>query len=162
MDALGINLGQLVSQVVNLLILLVALRSFLYRPVLNMLDQRSERIRQSLEDAETAAQKAAQAEADYQQRIGEAQRTAQAMLDQANQEARSLRERTLHEARDEAQRYLDRARREIGLERQQALRAQKAQLADLVIAAASKLVAHQLDETAHRQLVEQFLADPGD
>lgn len=162
MGALGINLGQLISQVVNLLILLVALRALLYKPVLEMLDQRSGRIQQGLEDAEAAAQKAAQAEADYQQRIGEAQRTAQAMVDQASQEARSLRERTLRGARDEAQRYLDRARREIELERQQALRAQKAQLADLVIAAASKVVAHELDETAHRQLIEQFLADPGD
>ncbi len=66
MDALGINWGFLLSQIVNLAILLIALRLVLYKPVMRMLDQRAQRIKKGLEDAELASKKAAQAEAEYQ------------------------------------------------------------------------------------------------
>ena len=49
MEALGINAGHLISQIANLTILLVLLRVVLYRPVLNMLDQRAAKIRQGLD-----------------------------------------------------------------------------------------------------------------
>ena len=52
MDQLGISCGLLVSQIVNFLLLMVILRLVLYKPVLNMLDQRKERIAQSMKDAE--------------------------------------------------------------------------------------------------------------
>ena len=162
MDALGINLGQLTAQTVNLVVLLVALGAFLYKPVLAMLDERAERIQQSMEDAAAASKKAAQAEAEYQKRISEAQTVASAMVEQASSEAQAVRERTLANAREEAQQLLERARREIELERQEALRTEKAQLADLVIAAASKVIARELDETAHRQLIDEFLSSPAE
>jgi F-type H+-transporting ATPase subunit b len=159
MEALGINAGHLISQIANLAILLVLLRIVLYRPVLNMLDQRAAKIRQGLEDAEAASQQAAQAQAEYDQRIQQAQEEAQAILSQAREEAGSLREQALADAQREAQELLERTRQSLQMERSKALHAERAHLADLVIAAASKVIGQSLDQQAHRRLVEQFLAE---
>lgn len=159
MEALGINAGYLVSQIANLLILLVLLRIFLFKPVLGMLDQRAEKVRQSLEDAELASQRAAQAEAEYDKRIEQAQEEARLVLQQANEEAKRLREQALSEARHEAQDLMERARKEMELERREAARADRTKLADLVVAAASKVIGQSLDTPSHRRLVERFLSD---
>ena len=159
MQALGINAGLLISQIANLVILLLLLRIVLYKPVLRMLDERADKIRRSMQDAEATSQQAARAEAQYQERIQEAQRQAQAILEQANEESKRLRDKALSEAREEAQRLLERAQKQIELERHEVLRGERMQLADLVVAAASKVVGHALDKKAHRRLVEQFLAD---
>jgi F-type H+-transporting ATPase subunit b len=159
MEALGINAGHLISQVANLTILVLLLRVVLYRPVLNMLDQRAEKIHQGLEDAEAASQRAAEAQADYEKRMEQAQLEARAILDQAREEARHLREQALAAAQREAQELLERSRQAVELERRKAQRAERAQLADLVVAAASKVIDQSLDDQAHRRLVEQFLAE---
>jgi F-type H+-transporting ATPase subunit b len=159
MEALGINAGYLVSQIANLFILLVLLRIFLFKPVLQMLDQRAAKIRQAALDAESASQRAAQSEAEYQKRIEQAQQEARTILDQASEEGKRLREQALTDARQEAQELLGRARKEIELERRQASRADRAQLADLVVAAASRVIGQTLDKQSHRQLIERFLAD---
>ena len=161
MEALGIQAGYLISQIVNLLILLLVLRALLYKPILSMLDARAARIRQGLEDAEAASKSAAQAEADYQKRLEEARLEAQDIIKQANEEAQKLRQQTLDEARQEAQQLLERTRQEIDLDRQETLRVQQVELADLVVDTAAKVIGQVLDDPGHRQLVEQFLAEGG-
>ena len=64
MDALGIEWPLLISQLINFLILIVLLRMFLYKPVLNMLNARKERIAQSMKDAERVNAAAREAEAE--------------------------------------------------------------------------------------------------
>jgi F-type H+-transporting ATPase subunit b len=159
MQALGISAGHLISQLANLVILLLALRVFLYRPVLNMLDERAAKIRQGLEDAEAASQTAAQAQAEYEKCIEQAQREAQGILDQAREEARQLREKALADAQREAQELLEKSRQAAEMDRRKALRAERTQLADLVVAAASKVIDQALDDQGHKRLVEQFLAE---
>jgi F-type H+-transporting ATPase subunit b len=159
MEALGINAGHLLSQIANLIILLLLLRIVLYKPVLNMLDQRAARIRQGLEDAEAASQQAAQAQAEYDKRIQQALSEAQAILSQAKEDAEHVRKQALAKAQREARELLDKNRQSLEMERRKALRAERAQLADLVIAAASKVIGQSLDQQAHHRLVEQFLAE---
>ena len=65
MDKLGINLGYLVSQIVNFTLLAVLLYFVAYKPILRMLDERSARIKKGLEDAETASRRAAEMEQEF-------------------------------------------------------------------------------------------------
>ena len=59
MDALGINLPGLLTQLISFTILVLILYKFLYGPITNMLDQRADRIKESLEAAERARDEAA-------------------------------------------------------------------------------------------------------
>ena len=72
MEALGINLGYLISQIVNFTLLAVLLYFVAYKPVLRMLDQRSERIQKGLEDAEAASRRAAEMEQEFQKQLATA------------------------------------------------------------------------------------------
>ena len=87
MEALGINLAQLITQTVGFLVLLWLLSKFLYRPVLNVLDDRSARIKESLDSAEKAKEEAAETQAKIEKQIVEAREEGQARIAEAQQMA---------------------------------------------------------------------------
>ncbi len=62
MDELGLNLPVLIAQVVNFFLLLVLLRIFLYKPILEMLDRRAQRVKEGMEAADESKERASAAE----------------------------------------------------------------------------------------------------
>lgn len=159
MDELGFNIPLLVAQIINFFVVLLVLRLFLYRPVLNLLDRRSQRIREGLEAAEKAKEQAAQAEQEMAKRLDEARRQGQALVAQAQEAATRIQEESRGEARREAEALLERARGEIQLERDQAIAQLRQEFADLTISAAEKVIGQSLDRQAHRRLIEEALAE---
>ena len=69
---LGFHIPSLIIYLVNFGILLGLLYLFAYKPILRMMDQRADRIRESLEAADTARQEAARSQADTQAQLNEA------------------------------------------------------------------------------------------
>ncbi len=158
MAALGLDLGTLLAQIVNFFLLLALLTVVLYRPVGKMLRERSERIAKGLADAAAAEKRAAQAEADYQQRLEEARREAQALLAQAREAAEKERQAILARAQAEAEQLRARTGEEIERERREALVSLQGQVADLAIEAAGRVLGQAVDKPAHRRLVSDFLS----
>ncbi|MEJ2207932.1 MAG: F0F1 ATP synthase subunit B [Anaerolineae bacterium] len=157
LDALGINLGYLISQIVNFTLLAVLLYFVAYKPVLRMLDERSARIQKGLEDAEVASRRAAEMEQEYEQRMTEARREGQEIIAQATQMSEKARQDILAQARDEARAQVERAREEIARERDQAMAELRQQVADLSLTISEKVLAETLDEERQRRLIAQFL-----
>lgn len=157
MEALGINLGYLVSQIVNFTLLAVLLYFVAYKPVLRMLDERSARIQKGLQDAEVASRRAAEMEQEYEQRISEARRDGQEIIAQATQMSEKARQDILEQARDEAKAQIERAREEISREREQAMAELRQQVADLSLMISEKVLAESLDEERQRRLIARFL-----
>ena len=157
LDALGINLGYLISQIVNFTLLAVLLYFVAYKPVLRMLDERSARIQKGLEDAEVASRRAAEMEQEYEQRMVEARREGQEIIAQATQMSEKARQDILAQARDEARAQVERAREEIARERDQAMAELRQQVADLSLTISEKVLAETLDEERQRRLIAQFL-----
>lgn len=159
MEQLGINLPGLIAQIVNFAVLLIILRMLLYKPILRMLDQRKERIREGLSSADRAAERAVEAEAEVQQQLAAGRAEGQALIAQAQQIAERLREERRSQAETEAQALLERARGEIRLERDAAIAQFRREFADLTITAAEKVIGQSLDRQAHQQLIDQTLND---
>lgn len=159
MAELGIDFSRLLQQIVNFGILLILLRFLLYKPVLRLLEERRERIRKGLEDAEKARAALEGAQAEYEKRLEEARREAQAIIAQATQAAERAREEILAEARAEAQRIVAKAQEEIEYERKRLLVELRQEVADLAILAAGRIINRQLDEALHRKLIQDFLAE---
>ncbi len=157
MEALGINLGYLLSQIVNFTLLAVLLYFVAYKPILRMLDERSARIQKGLQDAEEASRRAAEMEQEYEQRVAEARRDGQEIIAQATQMSEKARQEILEQARDEARAQIERAREEISRERDQAMSELRQQVADLSLMISEKVLAETLDESRQRQLIERFL-----
>ncbi|MGQ9458909.1 MAG: F0F1 ATP synthase subunit B [Anaerolineae bacterium] len=157
MEALGINLGYLVSQIVNFAILALFLYFVGYKPVLRMMDERRARIEKGLQDAAEASRRAAEAQEEFARQMAEAKREAQEILAQATAQGEKAREEILAQARAEAQELLERAKEEIRLEREQAFQELQRQVADLTILVSSKVLGEVVDEERQRRLIREFL-----
>lgn len=157
MDQLGINVQGLLAQIVNFGILLVLLRMLLYKPVLNMLHQRSEKIREGLERAEEMKQAAERAKEEHAALIEQGRKEGQAIISRAEQIASRMKEEAQAAARTEAEQFLARAKADIERDKQQAIAEVRAQVADLAVLAASRVVGESLDKTAHYRLIEEVL-----
>ncbi len=159
MEAIGFNLPGLATQLVNFVILLVLLRMFVYGPVVRMLDNRSEKIRESL----AAADQAQEASEKSQEQIQEALQDARAQGQQLIEQARQTSERLVNEAREEARRQgeeeTERARAAIERERDDAIDSVRQEFGDLAITAAEKVIQTSLDGDAHKGLIEEVLSE---
>jgi len=158
-EAFDINLVGLFFQVVNFLLLLYILNRFLFKPLLARMDERSSKIEKGLEDAEAAARDRELARAEREAAVAEARRESAEMLARANKIAEDTRNDILNDARTEAERVTARAREEIVAEKDRAMGELRAQVAELALAAAAKLVRSEMDAATQRRLVEEFLAE---
>jgi F-type H+-transporting ATPase subunit b len=159
LEALGINLGYLLSQIVNFTLLAVLLYFVAYKPILRMLDERSARIKKGLEDAEVASRRAAEMEQEFERRIAEARREGQDIIAQATQISEKARQEILDRAREEAQAQIQKAREEISRERDQAMSELRQQVADLSVTISERVLGATLDEQRQRQLIAEFLQE---
>jgi F-type H+-transporting ATPase subunit b len=158
-EAFDVNVVGLFFQVVNFLLLLYLLNRFLFKPLLARMDERSSKIEKGLEAAEAAARDRELARAEREAAVAEARKESAEMLARANKIAEDTRNEILNDARTEAERVTARAREEIVAEKDRAMAELRAQVADLALAAAGKLVRSEMDGATQRRLVEEFLAE---
>ncbi|MBI2954576.1 MAG: F0F1 ATP synthase subunit B [Chloroflexi bacterium] len=159
MDALGINGTGLLAQLINFALLLIILRAVAYKPIMNMLDQRAAKIRESVENAERIKQQLASAQQEYAAQIEQSRKESQAIIAQANQIADRIHQEAQESARREAEDFLAKAQGQIEREKRQAMAELRREVGDLAILAASKIVARSLDDEAQYRLIEETLRD---
>lgn len=157
MDKLGLDPGVMVAQLVNFFLLLGLLSIVLYKPLKRALQERSERIAKGLADADLAAKRAAEAEAEYARRLEEARREAQAIVAEAREAAERERQAILSRAQAEALEVRRRADEEVERERRAAMVDLQNEVADLAIDAAGRVLGRAVDEPAHRELIRDFI-----
>ena len=157
MEALGINLGLLVSQIFNFALLAVLLYFVAYKPILRMLDERSARIKKGLEDAEEASRRAAEMEKEFDRRMAEARKEGQEIIAQATQMSEKARQDILDKAREEAKLQIDKAKDEIARERELAMADLRQQVAELSLSISEKVIGEALDDQSQRRLIADFL-----
>lgn len=156
---LGINLPTLLAQVVNVAILLVVLYFVAYKPVMRMLDERSNRVRESMEQADAAKEEAARSQEEMKKQLEEASQEAQQRIAQAVKAGEGIKEKAQESARQEAEALVNRARSEIQKERDEAIGELRKEVADLTIMAAEKVIERSLDRKAHRDLIDKMVAE---
>jgi F-type H+-transporting ATPase subunit b len=157
LEALGINPGMLISQIVNFTLLAVLLYLVAYKPILRMLDERSDRIKKGLDDAELASQRASAMEQEFEKRMVEARKEGQEIIAQATQMSEKARQDILDRAREEARAQIEKAREEISRERDLAMAELRQQVADLSLGISEKVIGATLDDQRQRQLIAEFL-----
>jgi F-type H+-transporting ATPase subunit b len=161
---LGIDPALLIAYLINFVILVFLLRLFLYRPVLNMLGERRQRIRESLEEADKVRQQAQVQRTEFQRELEEARRTSQEAAARAAEETEKMREGILAEARKEAEQIREQAHQQLEVERQQVMAELRRDVVDLAVELTRRVVGETLavDEQAQRKLIHRFLQESGD
>ena len=158
MEALGINLGYLLVQILNFAIIFVVLRVWVYKPIVGLLEKRRERIAQGLEDARVAAEARANAEKEAQAILSAAQADANQKVREASERAEQVAREIHAAAEKDAAAVREAAAGEAEQARTAALGELRGQVAALAIAAAQKLIGESLDEKRQRHLVEEFFS----
>ena len=157
MEALGFHWPSLIVYMVNFLILLAILRLVAYKPILRLLDQRSTRIRESLEAAERVRRESEESQAEMQRQLELAHQEGQQLLAQAREMAERYRQGETEKARQEAEAFIQRAHGEIQRERDTAIEEVRRHFADLAITAAERVITRSLDKETHKDLIEEVL-----
>jgi F-type H+-transporting ATPase subunit b len=158
LEALGINMGYLLVQVFNFLIILVVLNRWVYPPIVRLLETRRAKIAQGLEDARVAAEARENAEEEARRIIAEAQATANQRVREATERAEQAGRDAMAEAEGDIARTREAALDEARQERERVLGELRGQVAALAMAAAQKLVGEALDEQRQRSLIQQFFS----
>lgn len=158
-DALGINLPQLIAQVVNFSLLLVLLRLTLYKPILKMLDERKQKISDGLNAAEIARAEAAASQANIQGQLEIAQRQGQEIVGNAQTIATRIQADAREQAQRDAEAQRVRAVADIQLERDRAIAQLRGEFADITVSAAEKVINQSLDRPAHQRIIDEALAE---
>ncbi len=159
MEALGINWPALIVQILAFIMLVVLLWRFAYKPFLNVLDQRAERVRSSMEQADRIERQLAETETRNQEILAEARREAQQIVAQAREIGDKQITQAREVARDEADKQLQQSLAQLRAETQSARAELRQEYADLVIKAASRVVRQELDPQKHLQLIDNTLRE---
>jgi len=158
MEALGINLGLLIVQLIAFTIVMLTLNAWVYKPMLDMMETRKKKIGQGLEDARVAAEARANAEKDAAKIVADAQAEASKVVREATERAEVASKDVRASAEAESAKAREAAMAEAELERGRILGDLRGQVAALAIAAANKLVGDALDEKKQRALLDEFFS----
>ncbi len=159
MEALGINVPGLVTHLISFTLLMVLLKLFLYKPIVNMLDQRSQRIRDSLEAAERAREESAASQAEVESQLEAARAEGQQLIASAREVAERFREEETAKVRQEIEAERSRAEANIQRERDAAIEQLRGEFAGLAITAAERVVERSLDEQTHQDIIDSVLEE---
>ena len=161
MGDLGINGWNLIVQLIAFIIFLWLLWRYALGPIVRVLDQRQERIRESMEAAQRMQAELQATAARNEQVLAEARQQAQQIIGQAREAGDATLARAREQANAQAEEYLTRAEATLRQETEQARQLLRQEVADLAVTAASRIVRKELDPAAQSRLIEETLAEAG-
>jgi F-type H+-transporting ATPase subunit b len=151
--------GLMIWTIVCFLIALYVLKRYAFGPIQTLIDERQQRIRRSLEEADNARDEARRLLEEHRKLIGEARGEAEEIRSVARQEADAQMRRVKQEAEADRQRRLEETSRQIDAETRRALEAIRSEVAELSLIAAEKVTRGALDDKDQRRLIDEAIGD---
>lgn len=161
-EFLNINFFTALFTLANTVALFLVLKKFLFKPVMQMIEDRQQEIDQMYLDAGKAKQSAAALEAEYQQKLSVAADTSERLVKEAVARGQSREEEILRRANAEAAAILDKASADIAQEKKKAVNDAKDEISEMAMAIAGKVVGRELSGSDQAALVERFIEELGD
>ena len=159
MEGLGINWSTLIAQIVNFVLLFGLLYLFAYKPIMRMLDERSNKVKESMGQAESVREQSERAEEDVKKRLEAAGKEGQEVIARAVRTGEDARQKVQQEAKKDTETLIEKARLEIQRERDEAIDDLRKEFTDLTIEAAGKVIEQSLDKKAHREIIDKVLEE---
>ncbi len=154
---LEINPGLIVWTIISFIILVTILGKYAWKPIIRALGEREDKIRTALDQADRARSEAAELLKRNEESIARAEQEYQNMLRESKAMAEKMKEEIVGKARQQAQQELQRATEEIQRNVDSARQQLRAEVADLAIKAAEKILDESLDAQRQKKMVDTFL-----
>lgn len=145
--------------IVNIIILFILLRIFLFKPINKLMDERTRAIQNDIDSAKKSMEEAEALKAEYTQTLADTKAESQRILVKAREEAEAAKHEMIENSESEARQIIETANKTIENERRRAVQQAQSYVADLAIAAASKIIGENVDDEKNRKLVDDFLAE---
>ncbi len=156
---LAFDTGFAIWMAITLIIFLWVMGKYAVPYISDALNEREDRIKDSLESAEKALERAEQISEDNQKALREAEVKAQQIRKEAIEEAEMVRAERIEKSKEEADQIIAKAREAIEQEKKQAFKELHDEVARLAIESASKILEAELDKEKNRKLVDDFIRE---
>jgi F-type H+-transporting ATPase subunit b len=154
---ININWSTLLFQIMNFGIMVFVLSRVFFKPVIRILDQRSEQVTKSLQEAQERERKAAEAQAHYEQTLADAQEQVLVLQQQAQEELLQTKQQVLTEAKAQVQSMRETAEQDLDQARQQAVAEHRRELGNLAVDLSSRLIRQSGGVAFQEATLQEFL-----
>lgn len=137
---LSLNPWTIFWTVFNVLVLFLALKKFLFRPVLDVIEKRNSMIKQQFDEVNNARIQAEAMKKEYEQQLESAHGQAAEIITAARERAEEEHDQVITQARKESQKMLEQAKADIKYEQEKAKQELMSQVADIAMLAARKII----------------------
>lgn len=156
---LSFDPGFAIWELITLILFLFIMKKYAAPVIMDALNERENRIKESLESAEKALARAEKISEDNEKALKEAEVKAQQIRQEAIRDAELLRSERIEKSKEEAARLIEQARSTIEQEKKQALLELRDEVARLAVKSASIILEAELDEKKNSKLVNNFIED---
>ena len=159
LSVISVNIWQILISLVNLLILTLILKRFLFKPVKKVVDARRAAIDNDYEQARKAKEEAEENRLNYEAAVAAARQTGDQIIADASRAAERRGNEIVSEAKEKAGEIRRQAEADAVLERKKAEDEMKREIADVSTQLTGKLLKREINEEDHRALIDDFLKD---
>ena len=159
LDVISVNIWAILVSLVNLLILTLIIKKFLYKPVKKIMDARRSTIDNDYAQAQAAREEAEETRKNYEEAMASAKMTGDQIIADANRTADYRSNEIVAEARERASEIRRQAEADAVLERKKAEDEMKHEIANVSAQLTGKLLQREINEEDHRTLIDSFLND---
>ena len=161
-EIITVNIWQIVVSLLNLVILFLIVKKFLYKPIKKTLKDREEKLEEKYTEADERLENAKITEAELNEILSEADKAAEQIVSDATVVAERRKAEITREAQAEADNFVRVAHAEAELERKKAQGDIKTQIVDVSLALSEKLIEREIKEEDHHNLIDSFISQIGD
>lgn len=147
----------LIAQILNFLVLVFVLAKFAYKPLMNVMEERKNKIASDLEAADKAKGEAEAVKAEYASKLAEAKQEAQVIIENARKSAQAAHDKIMADTKAEQEQVIASAKETIALEKKKAMGDIRAQVINLSLVAASKIVEQKLGSEEDKQMAGKIV-----
>lgn len=152
----------LLAQIFDFIILVIFLRLVVYKPLTNLLNQRSENIEKNIAAAEQERREAEQLKAGYEAEMRQARAKANEIIQKATKAGEDQAAEIIEGAKMEAARIKEAALADIEREKQKAMAELRDQVASLSILVAGKIINQKITDDIQRGMIQDFIKEAGE
>ncbi len=162
LDVISVNLWQIVVSLLNLLLLFLIVKKFLFKPVEKMIAKRQENIENQFKEAEEAKNMAISDMEKWSEKLKNADKEADLVMQNAIDSAKINGEKIISDAKEKADGIVKQAETKAELEKKNAKEFIKSQIVDISALLAAKMINRELKKEDHKNLIDEFIDKIGE
>ncbi|MBO5790348.1 MAG: F0F1 ATP synthase subunit B [Clostridia bacterium] len=162
LDVISVNIWQIIISVINLFLMFLILKRFLFAPVQKMLATRQAQLDKQYDDAAQAQKEAHESKQAYEDKLAGADEEARAVVRRAMQKANAMSDDILRDTGKKVDAMMEKAKADIAQEEKRARNELKDEIAQMSLDIAQRVVGKTIDENDHRKMIDGFIAEMGE